>query len=142
MGKKNLFTSEMKRLNNPSAYAVDRTFNVSDVKARDRNLIEKVYIALDEIAQEPEWEKFWRKKGLKKADINTPNRKFIFDDKKWTYGNSFESVSLDIEVMNKFVSLALENIKAGLSRKSKLLFAISPDNLRYLIEKFSDQGKF
>ena len=70
MGKKNLFTSEMKRLNNPSAYAVDRTFNVSDVKARDRNLIEKVYIALDAIAQEPEWEKFWRKKGLKKADIN------------------------------------------------------------------------
>ena len=45
MGKKNLFSSEMKRLQNPSAYAVDRTFSVSDVNGRDRNLIEKVYIS-------------------------------------------------------------------------------------------------
>lgn len=142
MGKKSLFSSEMKRLQNPSAYAVDRTFSVSDVNGRDRNLIEKVYSAMDTIAYQQEWEQYWSKKGLKEPDNSTPNRKFIYDAKEWTYGSPHETTSLDISTINQFVSLALENVKVELTRKSKLLSTISPDNLRYLIEKFSDKGVF
>ena len=142
MGKKNLFSSEIKRLQNPSAYAIDRTFSVSDVNGRDRNLIEKIYIEMDAIAREPEWDEYWSKRGLKEPDESTPNRKFIYNAKEWTYGSPGETTTLDISTTNKFVSLALEKVKAELTRRSKLLSTISPDNLRYLIEKFSDRGDF
>lgn len=124
MGKSNLFSSELKRLKNPSAHAVDRTFAVHDVNGRDRNLIQKIYIAMDSIAGQPEWEKYWLKKGLVEATIHTPNRKFIHDGKEWTYGSPHEEVSIDTLTANKFVSLALDSVKAELNRQSKLLSGV------------------
>lgn len=142
MSKNNLFFNEIKRLENSQDYAVDRTYLVSDINARDRNLIEKVFIEMDHVAKQPEWEAYWIKQGLEKPTNYTPNQKFIYDDKEWTFGNPHKNVRLDLPTVNKFVSLALDLVKAEQTRKSKLLFAISPDNLRFLIEKFSAQGVF
>lgn len=142
MSKSNLFSGEIKRLKNPQANKVDRTFSITDVNGRDRNLIEKVYIAMDTIADQPEWEKYWVEKGLSEPTIHTLNRKFIHNGKEWTYGNPHEEVCLDVPATNKFVTLALDSVKAELTRQSKLLSAISPDNIRYLIERFSAQGAF
>lgn len=95
MTKKNLFSGEMERLKNPQAYAIDRTFTPTDVNGRDRNLIEKVYAEIDSVACEPEWEEYWVRKGMNIPTISTPNRKFMYDSKEWTYSSPHEEVKVD-----------------------------------------------
>ena len=142
MSKNNLFSNEMKRLRNPQAYAADRTFLVSDVRGRDRNLIKQIYIEMDSIALQPDWEEFWAKKGLESPTVSTPNRKFIYDGKEWTYGSLHAKVQVDTLKVNQAVTIALEHTRLKLTRQSKLLTAITSDNLRYLIDQFLGQENF
>lgn len=119
---------------------MSQVFSVSNVNGRDRNLIEKVYNRIDDVARRSNWDSYWIEKGLESPTDFTPNRKFIHDGKEWTYGSPHEEATLRTSEINQFIDIALDEVKGELTRNSKLLSSISTDNVRDLIEKFSRMG--